>query len=151
MIYIEPIDPAELVLSADRQKQLLLSRNFSEISLEEASNPEIIDPKYAPVSFLMSLLDEYYAGLQRTWELDRTIGTSFTKAYELPPLDCAGDLKELESAYKSASRRSLWEKVTKTNHKDVAAYKEKLRLYSEALLQTMFDNFTKAVCNRGRR
>lgn len=143
MIYIEQVDPAEFVLAADQIKQKLLARNFTEISLEEASKPEVLDPRYAPIDFLKGLQDEYYNALEQIWERYPTGGgRAFGKVYALPAFEACGDLDALEKAYKAAAKRTLWERVTKSNHKDVVEYKELLRLYSTSLLESMFGSFS---------
>ena len=151
MIAIEPVDPAELILAADKNRQDLLARNFTEISLEEAANPEVLDSKYEPIGFLEALQAEYYDNLHRIWNRDRFTRASFEAAYNRPGLDSAGDLAALEKAYKDAVRRTLWEKIAKTNHKDVAEYKEMLRAYSERMLEEMYSSFGDAVFQNSRR
>ena len=151
MIYVEPVDPAEFILSADKIREKLLARNLDEISFEEASNPEILDKKLEPISVLKAIQDEYYGELLDIWKLIPGRSLQFSKAYELPPLGAVGDLDSLQKAYKAASRRSLWEKVTRTNHKDIEEYKTMLRLYSESLLNVMFESFSQAVAKKSFR
>ena len=47
----------------------------------------------------------------------------------------------LPSARLSAETITLWEKITKTNHKDVTYYKGLLKQYTEELLETMAEDF----------
>lgn len=144
MIYIEQVDPAELVLAADHRKQEILSRNFAEISLAEATKAETLDPMYEPVGFLKELQDDFYNTLMALWDRGTRRRGRFVEEYKLPPLD-PRDMAALEKAYKSASRRSLWEKVTKTNYKDIVEYKGLLRQSAEKMLNEMQDNFGDAL------
>ena len=148
---VEPIDPAEFILAADKNRQDLLARNFTDISLEEAAHPEILDPKYEPIAFLNRLQAEYYDNLRRIWGLDPFFRADFSSCYAVPALESAGDLAALEKAYREASRCTLWEKVAKTNHKDVAQYKAMLNEYSEKLLDIMYSSFGDAVFRQRRR
>ena len=145
MIALEPVDPAEFILAADKNRQDLLARNFSEISLDEAANPEVLDPNYEPIAFLENLQAEHLDILNLIWRAYDFTRLTFQNGYIVPPIDAAGDLAALEKAYKDASRRTLWEKVTKTNHKDVAEYKAMLNAYSERLLDEMYSRFSDAV------
>lgn len=69
----------------------------------------------------------------------------FSSVYRLPDIAEAGDPLALDKAYRDASRRTLWERLTRTNHKDVYEYKSMLRLYSEALLNNMLTRFSDAL------
>ena len=51
----------------------------------------------------------------------------------------------LPSARLSAQTITLWEKITKTNHKDVTYYKGLLKQYTEELLETMAEDFLEDV------
>ena len=70
---------------------------------------------------------------------------SFSKYYDSPEVGQTVDMQALDKAYKDARRRTLWEKLTRTNHKDVLEYKQLLRQYSEALLSSMRDRFSIAL------
>lgn len=47
----------------------------------------------------------------------------------------------LETAREDAKKRTLWEKITKSNHEDVTYYKGLLKQYTEELLDTMTKDF----------
>lgn len=51
--------------------------------------------------------------------------------------DCEG----IAYAYRDAQRRTLWERITKTNHKDVTYYKGLLEEYTRELLFCMKHDF----------
>ena len=51
----------------------------------------------------------------------------------------------VENAYNDASRETLWEKITNTNHKDVTFYKGVLKEYTKELLLCMRCDFLEEV------
>ena len=55
------------------------------------------------------------------------------------------DREGIAHAYRSAQRRTLWERITKTNHKDVTYYKGLLEEYTRELLFCMKHDFLEEV------
>ena len=53
---------------------------------------------------------------------------------KLRELSTDDDREGLEHAYKNATEQTLWERITKTNHKDVTYYKALLKEYTQELL-----------------
>ena len=51
------------------------------------------------------------------------------------------DREGIAYAYRDAQRRTLWERITKTNHKDVTYYKGLLEEYTRELLFCMKHDF----------
>lgn len=51
----------------------------------------------------------------------------------------------IKPAYDAAVRRTLWERLTKTNHKDVTYYKGLLKRYTEELLMALRCDFLEDV------
>lgn len=51
------------------------------------------------------------------------------------------DREGIEEAYKDAKKVTLWEKITKSNHKDVTYYKGLLYEYTKDLLFVMREDF----------
>ena len=144
MIALPPVDPADFIMKAGDEMRKCIDKYFNEVSLEEAANPEILDQKFAP-ELLGTLQAEYYRKLENVWGSIPAYRSSFEAAYKMPPLQAAGDLDALQKAYEAAVKRSFWEKLGKTNYKDVAAYKTLLKEYGEALLSAMHGNFVDAV------
>ena len=70
---------------------------------------------------------------------------NFSSVYRVPAVEEIGDPGELAKARKDAVRRTLWERLTRTNHKDVYEYREMLNTYGEALLNTMLERFSEAI------
>lgn len=55
------------------------------------------------------------------------------------------DREAIKPAYDAAVRRTLWERLTKTNHKDVTYYKGLLKRYTEELLMALRCDFLEDV------
>ncbi len=55
------------------------------------------------------------------------------------------DREIIPSAYNDAMHRNLWERITKTNHKDVTYYKGLLKRYTEDLLTALRCDFMEDV------
>ena len=56
------------------------------------------------------------------------------------------DNKEsVDAAYKDATEQTLWERITKTNHKDVTYYKGLLQEYTRDLLMVMREDFLEEI------
>lgn len=58
------------------------------------------------------------------------------------------DREKVEAAYKDAKRITLWERITKSNHKDVTYYKALLRDYTKELLTIMRLDFLEEITGR---
>ena len=55
------------------------------------------------------------------------------------------DREGIAYAYRDAQRRTLWERITKTNHKDVTYYKGLLEEYTRELLFCMKHDFLEEI------
>ena len=55
------------------------------------------------------------------------------------------DREMIDVAYKVATEQTLWERITKTNHKDVTYYKGLLMEYTRDLLTVMRNDFLEEV------
>ena len=55
------------------------------------------------------------------------------------------DREGIQYAYKDATERTLWERITKTNHKDVTYYKGLLLEYTRDLLMVMRHDFLEEI------
>ena len=58
------------------------------------------------------------------------------------------DREALEYAYKDAKRQTLWERITKTNHKDVTYYKGLLKEYTQELLTVARLDFLEEISGK---
>ena len=57
----------------------------------------------------------------------------------------ADDREGISDAYRHAQQRTLWERITKTNHKDVTYYKGLLEEYTRELLFCMKHDFLEEI------
>lgn len=58
------------------------------------------------------------------------------------------DREAIDAAYKDAKRITLWERITKSNHKDVTNYKGLLHEYTKELLMIMRHDFLEEITGR---
>lgn len=92
---------------------------------------------------------EYYAYLKDLWkEIAPSGSPSFEEIIDKKHLsDCMtdDDREIIKPAYDDAVTRTLWERLTKTNHKDVTCYKGLLKRYTEDLLTALRCDFMEDV------
>lgn len=55
------------------------------------------------------------------------------------------DRELIEEAHEDATEQTLWERITKTNHKDVTYYKGLLKEYTRDLLMVMREDFLEEI------
>ena len=60
---------------------------------------------------------------------------------KLRKLKTDDDREMIDEAYKDATKRTLWERINKSNHKDVTFYKGLLEEYTSDLLMIMRNDF----------
>lgn len=137
-------------LCADKRNELL-SKYFGNLVHEAAyEKPEEIDEgRYSPelskqiareyYDFLKKLLNGLYPNNQI--ELSAIMEK---KALALSFMD--NDRQQLDEAYIDAKIITLWERLTKSNHKDVTYYKGLLQAYTTELLEWMQVDFIEDVC-----
>lgn len=58
------------------------------------------------------------------------------------------DREAVDAAYKDARRRTLWERITRSNHEDVTYYKGLLMEYTRELLMIMRLDFLEEITGR---
>lgn len=92
---------------------------------------------------------EYYAYLKDLWaEIAPQGSPSFEEIINkkhLSDLMTDDDREIIPPAYDAAMHRNLWERITKTNHKDVTYYKGLLKRYTEDLLTALRCDFMEDV------
>ena len=136
-------------MKAGDEMQKCINKYFTEISLEEATQAGILDPKYSP-ELLVRLRSEYSGKLEIIWDSIPTYyRSSFEAACNLPPLEAAGDLDSLQKAYDAAVKRTFRERLH-NDYQDVIAYKLLLKEYGERLLMAMHGRFTDVVSDINR-
>lgn len=92
---------------------------------------------------------EYRKFLEKVWEKHvpaELKGTPLVlEEQKLRKLMTDDDREGIDAAYKDASTVTLWEKITKSNHKDVTYYKGLLFEYTKDLLLIMRHDFLEEI------
>ena len=92
---------------------------------------------------------EYKAYLKALWIENAPCGSpTFEEIIDKQHLSdqmTEDDREAIKPAYDAAVRRTLWERLTKTNHKDVTYYKGLLKRYTEELLMALRCDFLEDV------
>ena len=92
---------------------------------------------------------EYRAFLEELWKEyapDDLKGTPLVlEEQKLRKLMTDDDRELIDVAYKDATEQTLWERITKTNHKDVSYYKGFLQKYTRDLLMVMREDFLEEI------
>lgn len=92
---------------------------------------------------------EYRVFLKELWDNfafddKRTFDELFDKKH-IRNLVTEDDCEGITEAYRNAQQRTLWERIMKTNHKDVTYYKGLLKEYTRELLFCMKHDFLEEI------
>ena len=129
-------------------QQTLLDKYFGNIIHEAAvERPETIGEYTQELP--LEIEAEYYEFLKKLWTEvapsdSRSLDEILDKRH-LRDLMTAGNREETNHAYDNAQRRTLWERITKSNHNDVILYKALLKDYSDELLTCMRVDFVEDI------
>lgn len=92
---------------------------------------------------------EYRTFLKGLWDsFDFEDNRSFDELFDkehVRNLMTEDDREDIAEAYRNAQQRTLWERLTKTNHKDVTYYKGLLKEYTRELLFCMRHDFLEEI------
>ena len=118
----------------------LINKYFGNFIQEAAiEKPETIGD-YSP-DLPKQIEAEYYEYLKGLWtEIAPSGSPTFEEIINkkhLSDLMTDDDREIIPPAYDAAMHRNLWERITKTNHKDVTYYKGLLKRYTEDLLTAL--------------
>ena len=127
----------------------LLKQYFGDFAtVSGVVKPETLDSQYTD-TLPRKIAEEYRTFLTTLWsEIAPEGARSFDEIMDRQrSIDLVHDDFDdfLPSARLSAQTITLWEKITKTNHKDVTYYKGLLKQYTEELLETMAEDFMEDV------
>ena len=130
------------------KEQELLNKYFGNLVKEAAvKRPETIE-EYT-IDLPLKIEAEYRAFLDKLWKEhapDDLKGTPFVlEEQKLRKLITDDDRELIDVAYKYATEQTLWERITKTNHKDVTYYKGLLQEYTRDLLMVMREDFLEEI------
>lgn len=95
----------------------------------------------------MKIEAEFREYLERLWKgySDEPLVLEEQKLRELMTDD---DREAIDAAHKDATRITLWERITRSNHEDVTHYKGLLREYTKDLLLVMRHDFLEEITGR---
>ena len=138
-------DKLEIEIRCRQKAAELLEKHFPNFIQDAAiTRPETLDNQYND-SLPGKVAEEFRDWLASLWEEIRAKDQgSFDQVMNLKrSLEMTGEsyAPYLSSAREEAQTRTLWEKLTKTNHEDVTYYKGLLKQYTEELLEVMVKDF----------
>lgn len=132
-------------LCFDKERELL-KRYFGELARQAAiERPETIGEftKELP----LKIEGEYREFLVELWK-NHSDDPLVLEERKLRSLLTENLHKKVEEAYKDAREITLWEKITKSNHKDVSYYKGLLKEYTKELLDVMRIDFLEEITGK---
>ena len=132
------------------REEILLNKYFGNLVKEAAiERPETIGDYSKDLP--LKIEEEYYQYLK---ELLAEIHPSESESLEsifdkqhIGRLMTEDDREGINHAYEDATRRTLWERITHTNHKDVTYYKGLLKEYTRELLMNLRCDFLEDINN----
>jgi len=132
----------------EQKEQELLTKYFSNLVQEAATErPETIGEYTQDLP--LKIEAEYRAYLEELWSQvapEPLRGTPLVLEEEkLRKLMTDDDREAIADAYRAATRRTIWERITQSNHKDVTYYKGLLQEYTRELLMVMREDFLEEV------
>lgn len=149
------MNPELIEQRCHEQEQVLLDKYFGNLVREAAiERPETIGEytKDLPLkieaeykTFLTELWDEWkhYQAANDTRTIDDILDKQQLRQHMTDD-----DREAIAYAYREAKRRTLWERITRSNHKDVTFYKGLLLEYTRDLLLVMREDFLEEVKGR---
>lgn len=130
------------------KEQELLNKYFGNLVQEAAIEcPETIGAytKDLPLK-IEAEYKTFLEGLWKEYAPENLKGTPLVlEEQTLRKLMTDDDREGIDAAYKDATERTLWERITKTNHKDVTFYKGLLLEYTRDLLMVMREDFLEEI------
>lgn len=130
------------------KEQELLNKYFGNLVQEATIEcPEVIGAytKDLPLK-IEAEYKTFLEGLWKEYAPENLKGTPLVlEEQTLRKLMTDDDREGIDAAYKDATERTLWERITKTNHKDVTFYKGLLLEYTRDLLMVMREDFLEEI------
>lgn len=139
----------ELVERYCKEKEAqLLEKYFGNLVKEAAlERPETIGEYTKDLP--LKIEDEYRAYLEDLWKeyAPETLKATplVFEEQKLRMLMTDDDREGIDIAFKDATEQTLWERITKSNHKDVTYYKGLLHEYTRDLLMVMREDFLEEI------
>lgn len=141
----------QIIISCKEKEQELLNKYFGNLVKEAAvERPETIGEYTKDLP--LKIEAEYRAFLEELWKENAPEdlrGTPLVlEEQKLRKLMTDDDRELIDEAHKDATEQTLWERITKTNHKDVTYYKGLLEEYTRDLLMVMREDFLEEITGR---
>ena len=138
----------QIINLCKEKEQELLDKYFGNLVKEAAiEQPETIGEYTKDLP--LKIEAEYKAFLEDLWKdvaPEELRGTPLVlEEQRLRKLLTDDDREGIDAAYKNATKQTVWERITKTNHKDVTYYKGLLLEYTRDLLMVMREDFLEEI------
>lgn len=138
----------EVINLCKEKEQELLNKYFANLVKEAAvERPETIGVYTKDLP--LKIEAEYRVFLEELWKEhapDDLKGTPLVlEEQKLRKLVTDDDRELIEVSHKDATEQTQWERITKTNHKDVTYYKGLLQEYARDLLMVMREDFLEEI------
>ncbi len=133
---------SKIEILCKEKEQELLDKYFGNLTMATIDCPETIG-KYTK-DFPLKIEEEYRQYLIELWK-EYSLKPLVLEEQKLRWLMTEDDRKAIDVAYKDANRITLWERITKSNHEDVAYYKGLLHEYTKDLLMVMRHDFLEEI------
>lgn len=139
----------EQVIAICKEKEReLLNKYFGRL-IEEAAHERPEDIGEYTKDLPLKIEADYRAFLEGVWEeaAPETLKGSplILEEQKLRKLLTDDDRELIDAAHEDATKYTLWERVTRSNHKDVTYYKGLLREYTRDLLLVMREDFLEEI------
>lgn len=143
--------PQEIVILCEKKQHQLLGKYFGHLVQEAAiERPETIGEYTKDLP--LKIEAEYRTFLEELWKEHAPADLKGTplvlEEQTLRKLMTDDDRERIEPAYKDAMERTLWERMTHTNHEDVTYYKGLLLEYTRDLLMVMRNDFLEEITGK---
>lgn len=138
----------QIINLCKEKEQELLDKYFGNLVHEAAiERPEAIEEYTKELP--LKIEAEYQRFLEELWKEDAPEELKgmplILEEQKLRKLMTDDDREMIDVAYKDATEQTLWERITKTNHKDVTYYKGLLMEYTRDILMVMRNDFLEEI------
>ena len=142
------MDTKQIEKLCESKERELMEKYFGNLVKEAAlDRPEEIGEytKDLPLK-IEAEFKAFLEGLWKEYAPEELKGTPLVfEEQKLRKLMTDDDRELIEEAHKDATEQTLWERITKTNHKDVTYYKGLLQEYTRDLLMVMREDFLEEI------
>lgn len=142
------MDTKQIEKLCESKEKELMEKYFGNLIKEAAiERPEVIGDYTRDLP--LKIEAEYKTFLEELWKEyapEELSGVPLVfEEQKLRQLMTDDDREGVDVAFKNATEQTLWERITKTNHKDVTYYKGLLQEYTLDLLMVMREDFLEEI------